>query len=605
MFKRRRDQDARTWPLLALLLLVVLVAAGCVLWFLREAMRNERIAMRETLAEAYRGHLSLLQARLTEEWNRDLAGMDGPEPAAARFARCAREGLAESAICLDDAGRAAYPGEVAAGAAGESDEAAALQEQVRALAHAGDAKALARFVLEEFPASDVTADGEGRLISANAELLALEKIGNRNDADFQQIAGRLSDRIEDYQTGAMPAAQRRFLMHALRRLDPGREFPLLAAENLAGQFVDAKATIVREAGLHATELPGVWSAVSPGGGTLGLFTTAGLKTGLGEMIRDPSLPAGARLAIEAPGDNAANEPALAATPAGAELPGWRLALFIDDETLFDTEAAQRVKFLVLVACVVIAAISALAIFIGRSFGRQVRLARLKNDLVATVSHELKTPLTAMRALVDTLIDTERLDEKTTREYLQLIATENARLSRLIENFLTFSRLERNKFAFDLKPVRPEAIVEAAVAAFGERAHAPDCTLESSIEGNLPPIRGDLDALTTALLNLLDNAWKYSEGDRRIRVGARLHDGSVSFDVADNGIGLSPRESRRVFRRFYQSDQRLARTAGGCGLGLSIVQSIVETHRGAVRVMSEPGLGSTFTMEIPAMAGGTA
>jgi signal transduction histidine kinase len=400
----------------------------------------------------------------------------------------------------------------------------------------------------------------------------------------------------------MPPAQRRFIMHALQRLNPAVAFQLLTAEDLAAQFLDRNATIVRAPGLHATELPDVWSAASPGGCALALFTTAGLQKKLAKIIGDPSLPPGVRLAIEAPGEDALNDSILASTPAGPTLPGWRMALSIDDSTLFDTEAARRVKFLVSVACVVIAAISALSIFIARSFGRQVRLARLKNDLVATVSHELKTPLTAMRALVDTLLDTRRLDEKTTREYLELISTENARLSRLIENFLAFSRLERNQFTFDFKPVTPRQIVDAAVAAFGERAHAPGCVLESRIDAKLPQIRGDFDALTTALLNLLDNAWKYTGGEKRIRLAASLRNGSVSFDVADNGIGLSARESRRVFQRFYQSDRRLARTAGGCGLGLSIVQSIVETHHGVVRVMSEPGLGSTFTMEIPAIAG---
>jgi len=121
-----------------------------------------------------------------------------------------------------------------------------------------------------------------------------------------------------------------------------------------------------------------------------------------------------------------NDSALATVPAGPGLPEWRLVLSIDDHTLFDTETAHRVQFLVAVACVVIFAISALSIIVVRSFRTQVKLARLKNDLVANVSHELKTPLTAMRALVDTLVDTERLDEKITREYLQLIAAENAR-----------------------------------------------------------------------------------------------------------------------------------------------------------------------------------
>lgn len=225
---------------------------------------------------------------------------------------------------------------------------------------------------------------------------------------------------------------------------------------------------------------------------------------------------------------------------------------------------------------------------------------MKNDLVANVSHELKTPLTAMRALVDTLLDTEKLDEKTTREYLKLLATENARLSRLIENFLTFSRLEHNKFKFEFARVSPQRIVDGAVAAMGERAHAAGCVVETHVAAGIPEINGDADALTTALLNLLDNAWKYSGDQKHIVVRAEARDGHVDFAVEDNGIGLSPREQRRVFRRFYQSDQGLARTVGGCGLGLSIVQSIVEAHHGTVRVESEVGRGSTFTIEIPAI-----
>ena len=227
------------------------------------------------------------------------------------------------------------------------------------------------------------------------------------------------------------------------------------------------------------------------------------------------------------------------------------------------------------------------------------MARLKNDLVANVSHELKTPLTAMRALVDTLLDTERFDEKTTREYLQLLATENARLSRLIENFLAFSRLERNKFKFQFESIDPKQVVNGAVAAMGERAGK--VTVEAAAQ--LPSVRGDRDALVTAMLNLLDNAWKYSGDEKRIVLRAEARNGVVCFAVEDNGIGLSPGETKRVFRRFYQTDQRLARTAGGCGLGLSIVQSIVDAHHGSVRVESEPGIGSTFTIEIPAVTEG--
>ncbi len=554
--------------------------------------------MRETLAEAYRGRLALVQSQLTDQWNQRLTRMDGTDPPTARFARCVRGALAESAICFDGSGGVDYPG-LTSPTSQTAEPAAALEAQVRALAIAGDAKALARFVLDKFPAADTTADEQGRLVSANAELLALEELKDPKDADFQKIAGRLSSRAGDYGAGSMPAAQRRFIMHAMQRLDPARQFPLLAAEDLAAQFLEANPAVAHNGGSILTEVHDVWSVASTGGQTLALFSTEGLRATIGQIIRDPSLPPGIRLAVEAPGEDSADDSVLARAAAGPALPGWRLLLSIDDRALFDTETARRVNFLIFVACVVIAAISALSILIATNFGRQARLARMKNDLVATVSHELKTPLTAMRALVDTLIDTERLDEKTTRDYLQLIATENARLSRLIGNFLTFSRLERNMLGFDFKPVSPHQIVDAAVAAFGERAHAPGCTLEAGAEPNLAPISADPDAMTTALLNLLDNAWKYTGPEKHISVRATQRNGTVCFAVADNGIGLTPGESRRIFRQFYQSDQRLARSAGGCGLGLSIVRSIVEAHRGVVRVASEPGRGSTFTIEIPA------
>jgi signal transduction histidine kinase len=548
LFQRHVGRDVRAWPMLALLLLVVAVAIGCVLWFMREAMRNERMAVREKLVEAYRGQLTFLHSRTTEQWNQWLARLDELEPSASGFVRCLREGLADSVILFDKQGRAIYPSNV-----------------------------------------------RQRSAEANAELLVLESSTNRTNEGF----ARLRDRLNNYDADTLPSAQRRFLMHELQRLDPTTQFPTLGAEELAARYQEMNPVILNGTTLQMTELSGVWVAASPSQRAWALFTTTGLRERLSKAIRESSMPKGVRIAVLAPGEDAATENTLVTASLGPEFPGWRLALSLDDRTLFDTETAKRVKLLVGVAGLVIAVMSALSLLIARSFGRQVALARLKNDLVANVSHELKTPLTAMRALVDTLLDAEQFDEKTTREYLQLLAVENARLSRLIENFLTFSRLERNKFKFQFANIQPQQIVEGAVAAMGERS----ARVETRTAENVPAIQGDADALVTALLNLLDNAWKYSGDEKHIVVRTEARNGNVCFDVEDNGIGLSPRDSRKVFRRFYQTDQRLARVAGGCGLGLSIVQSIVEAHHGSVRVESELGHGSTFTIEIPAVAEG--
>jgi signal transduction histidine kinase len=547
IFHRRMGQDVRAWPMLVLLLVVVAGAIACVLWFMREAMHNERLAVRQKLADAYRGQLVLIQKRAEEEWWRGLARFDEHEPGPALFAQAVREGWADSVVCFDAAGRAVYP----------------------------------------------QTNGQTRSAEANAELLALER-----DRQNQELTERLRRRVNDYESNALPSAQRRFLMRELQRL-AGGDLATLDAEELAARYLETQPVPVLHDALRATDVPGVWAASSPGKRALALFTTARLRQEIEAFVRDPTLAAEVRITAIAPGDDALRDAAFVTSSLAPMLPGWRLALSLDDRALFDTAADKRVTTYLWIGSAVIAAMSVLAVLIARGFGRQVRLTRLKNDLVATVSHELKTPLTAMRALVETLLDAEKLDEKTTREYLQMLARENARLSRLIDNFLTFSRLERNKFNFAFAPLEPQAIVESAVAAMGERCETPACRFEARTAANLPAITGDFDALVTALLNLLDNAWKYSGDDKRILLRTEAANGSVQFSVEDNGIGLSPRESRHVFRRFYQADDKLSRVAGGCGLGLSIVRSIVEAHRGSVRVASEAGRGSTFTIEIPA------
>jgi signal transduction histidine kinase len=292
---------------------------------------------------------------------------------------------------------------------------------------------------------------------------------------------------------------------------------------------------------------------------------------------------------------------LVSGPLGPSKPGWHLAISLEDDALFDAAAERKAQVYWWIAGAVIAGMAILGTLLARAFGQQTRLARLKTDLVTTVSHELKTPLTGMRAVVDTLLETEHLEETTTREYLRLLSRENARLSALIENFLTFSRLERNKVAFRFSPSRPDQLVDAAVTAMGERGHAPACRIETLVAPDLPLMNADREAITTALLNLLDNAWKYTGDEKRICLRADARNGSVLFAVEDNGVGIPAHALRRVFQRFYQVDQRLAREVGGCGLGLSIVQAIAKAHSGAVRVASEPGRGSVFTLEIPAVS----
>jgi signal transduction histidine kinase len=283
---------------------------------------------------------------------------------------------------------------------------------------------------------------------------------------------------------------------------------------------------------------------------------------------------------------------------GERLPGWSLQVQLTGADPLSAAESRKAAYLWTGGAGIVL-IAVLAAAVAGLLGRQMRLTRLKNDLIATVSHELKTPLASMRMLVDTLLEGRYRDAGQVREYLQLIAGQNVRLSRLIDNFLTFSRMERNKRAFEFAPLRVEDIVAAAVEAAQERFSGPGCTLQVQIQSDLPSITGDRDALTTVLLNLLDNAHKYTGDTKCVTVRGSLQDGQIVLSVADNGIGIPRRALRRIFDRFYQVDQSLSRRAGGCGLGLSIVQFIVAAHGGTVTVTSEPGKGSCFSVRLPA------
>ncbi len=287
-----------------------------------------------------------------------------------------------------------------------------------------------------------------------------------------------------------------------------------------------------------------------------------------------------------------------AIAAGSWLPGWQLSFSLTDSRLLDDAERGRVASYLWIGYLAIAFLTISGGFLGQWMQREAKVARLKTDLVAVVSHELRTPLASMRLLIETLLDDENPESRKVREYLTLIGGENLRLSRLIENFLTFSRMERNRRQFVFTPTPVSVVIDKAIAAMGERLQAPSCDLDRTVSQDVAPVSADEDALVTVMMNLLDNACKYTRGPRKISVSARAVDRSVILSVKDNGIGIAPREQRRIFQRFYQVDRRLARESGGCGLGLSIVEFVVRAHGGTVSVESQPGAGSTFSVILP-------
>ncbi|MFB0553554.1 MAG: sensor histidine kinase, partial [Phycisphaerae bacterium] len=286
-------------------------------------------------------------------------------------------------------------------------------------------------------------------------------------------------------------------------------------------------------------------------------------------------------------------------PLGRFFPSWDVEIHFKDVDIFETTAGRQEIVYMLAGLLAIAVMISAGSLATKAVGKQIRINKLKNDFIATVSHELKTPLASMRVLVDTLLEGSYRDQQQVTDYLQLVSKENERLTGLIDNFLTFSRMERNKQAFEMVETSPAAIARDAAEAVKTKFSKGQCKFEVNIREDLPDVLADRDAMVTVLVNLLDNAYKYSYDNKQIELKVSPYDGLVCFTVSDKGVGMSRRSARKIFNRFYQADRSLSRGAEGCGLGLSIAKFIVDAHKGTISIDSKPGEGSTFTVRLPA------
>jgi two-component system phosphate regulon sensor histidine kinase PhoR len=226
-----------------------------------------------------------------------------------------------------------------------------------------------------------------------------------------------------------------------------------------------------------------------------------------------------------------------------------------------------------------------------------RLESLRRDFVANASHELRTPIAAVRSATETL-QSGALDDRTAaNRFLDIIERNAQRLQSLVEDMLELSKLESNEFKLKRERVDLQRVVPIVLALFRERAEKKGVRLSAELGQALPPVEGDSRALEHVLSNLVDNAVKYCPSGSKILVSAAADDGRVRLVVSDTGPGIAAEHLTRVFERFYRVDAGRSRELGGTGLGLSIVKHMVETMRGRVSVESAVGKGSTFTVSL--------
>jgi signal transduction histidine kinase len=635
LFKRSRNHADRSRAVFILIGLAGILPSALVLWFASLAIRNEQLATAQVEEKAQQLYLNQIKSDLVRGWNALLEKTDkriASEPPAAAFYDSVTGGGADGLIIFEakDTHRVTYPGlprpadqsnssSVLLSASvvlSESDRQLPAREQAKNLEsqlasqfavlaaaiqrHERDnAERAAQFILnnKEF---ERCVDQNGRHTLSSIELFILENHESLSKSTFASALSRLTVRLNNYRFDLIPASQRRFLMNRISESTSHTSmsatiFPTMSAEFLSARFMETNNEFIAGPFLSRSTLEGVWQQRLPDGIGIALFTDDRIRKLIGEWLAAMDNPLAKHLQVVGVSDVNARQSAGTEILLGDAFPGWRLRVVGANAGRHDASLA-RIYVALSVASI---GLILLILFVVASMTlRRMALAHQKNTMVATVSHELKTPVSSIKLLVDTLLQDKVIRPDRVREYLHLISRENSRLSQLVENVLSFSRIERTKFTIEKQPLDIADLIREAIATFSLQAEISDRELIVEIAPDIPPYRGDGWALNRVILNLLDNAYKFSDPPRQIRVAARVERQSLLISVSDNGTGIREADLEKIFSQFYQADQKLSRNNEGCGLGLSIVKHIVNLHDGTIEVDSKLGEGSIFTIHLP-------
>jgi len=275
---------------------------------------------------------------------------------------------------------------------------------------------------------------------------------------------------------------------------------------------------------------------------------------------------------------------------------WAIAVAADHPDRAVAEALARRRLLLAGLGLVGALILGSSYFTFRGIRRELAIARQQSEFVSAVSHEFRTPLTSMRQLSHMLLEGRVISDDRHGQYYAVLVRESERLHRLVEKLLSFGRAEAGAGRYRFESLDAGDLVRSVTAEF--QGYADGWSLETTTPSTPCPVRADREMLSLALWNLLDNAMKYSPDCRTIWIELSVDGTRASIAVRDGGIGIPPADRQRVFRKFERGVQAAGSSVQGTGIGLAIVHHVVHAHGGEVRLESEVGRGSTFTMVIP-------
>jgi len=284
-------------------------------------------------------------------------------------------------------------------------------------------------------------------------------------------------------------------------------------------------------------------------------------------------------------------------PFDSGFPGLILGIKLRGTTIANiSDHIMRNSFLILGGLSLLMGVGMLLTY--RNVSRELALAKLKSDFVSNVSHELRTPLALIRLYAETLELGRLPNSGKQQEYFEIIRKESERLTSLINNILDFSRIESGKKEYNFRETDVADLVRSTLESYRFEIEQNGFQFEQKIDNDLPQLLVDREAIARSLLNLVNNAVKYSGAEKYLGVHLYRHNGGVNLEVVDHGIGIPTKEQSKIFEKFYRVGDPLVHNTKGSGLGLSLVRHIVQAHRGEVAVVSAPGRGSKFTITLP-------
>jgi two-component system phosphate regulon sensor histidine kinase PhoR len=279
------------------------------------------------------------------------------------------------------------------------------------------------------------------------------------------------------------------------------------------------------------------------------------------------------------------------------LPGYSLGIRLRGETIEDLVHVRTSRNLLLIVLLDIVLFAGV-LFVYRSIRKEMELARIKSDFVSNVSHELRTPLALIRMYAETLEMGRLSNEEKRKEYYGTIVRESERLTRLVNNILNFSSMEAGKKQYHFMLVQLNDVVSGVMETYSVHLKSKGFSPLVELDARLPTVPADSEAVSEALINIIDNAIKYSDREQYLSVRSGMEGRMVFLEVQDHGIGIPASQQQKVFDMFYRVSTGHVHDRKGTGIGLALVKHIMTAHRGEVTVRSAPGKGSTFRLLFP-------